>query len=118
MKKVIVPLLLLMVIIGVVLFFSLSTATFTGNVIEVNDSGQLLVDCPIVKFSGSSDDIGYTCGVQTTESTIVTNENGDILTIDDIEVTETVNVVLTKRYFLRKNKNSRMVAAEKITILK
>ncbi|MBP1950769.1 hypothetical protein [Virgibacillus litoralis] len=118
MKKIIIALVLLIsVIVSILFYFGLSTNSFEGRVSEVDENGQLIVDCPVPKLGSNVDDMAYLCKVQTTENTIINNNNGEILSLADIELGDSISVVLTKRYFIGKDKSSREVKAEEITVL-
>jgi hypothetical protein len=103
MKKIILFLVLLFAVIGSALIYGLSTNSFEGRVSKVNQNGQLLVDCPVPKLSRNVDALAYLCNVQINENTIISNHNGDGLSFKDIELGDSVVVVLSKRHFIGKS---------------
>ena len=118
MKKRILSLVLLLVMmVSVLFYFGLNTKPFEGRITEVDENGQLVVICPVQRFSSNMEDIAYACEVQTTENTIINNDNDESLAMADIERCDTVFIVLSKRHFLRRSKDSREVTAEKVTVV-
>ncbi|SES61794.1 hypothetical protein SAMN05216389_10136 [Oceanobacillus limi] len=117
MKKLIISfIILLIVLVALLFYFTLSTNSFEGSVSEINKNGHIIVDCPVPDF-GARDAIAYQCKVHLTDNTVITNDNGKVLSLSNIEIGDSVSVTLTKRSFLRKDFNSRTVEAKEITLL-
>ena len=65
---------------------------------EINSIGEdtLNVGCSdLVKKSNNShsiDDIGYSCAIKITEETIIKNQAGDVVTLDELNINNMVSV--------------------------
>ena len=88
------------------------TKTFQGAIERV-ENGRISVNCSDEMNrgkGGSSDDIGYICGIETTQQTVYRDENGSELKASDFKTGEVVKVVLTKAADFRASKPGKRYA--------
>ncbi|MGF7036501.1 hypothetical protein J2T17_007564 [Paenibacillus mucilaginosus] len=81
-----------------------SVSSFEGQVDKIQDKGFLIScsDAANKGKKGNIDGIGYMCNVRYTEETIFREVNGNLLNVDDISLSSTVNVTLEKPVDIRK----------------
>jgi hypothetical protein len=63
------------------------------TVIESIEQGNIKVDCSPKKYA--SDDIGYSCGLITTDETIYEDVSGNSISIDQFKIGDDVRLYLT-----------------------
>lgn len=94
-------------------------SSFEGMVSEINQN-NVLVDCSGAvnkNEKGGIDALGYSCSVEVTKDTVITDNNDKVITINDLESGQMVKVILAKNKNISKGMKSREVSAEKILIL-
>jgi hypothetical protein len=104
---------------------STKTETFEGRLHSIKD-GFFIVNCTDEVNKGSEGEVisavGYTCGVELTESTKFLDENGMDLTIKDFPLESNVRVVLVRseniKEKIEKEQQLNLVAKEIIMLNK
>ena len=64
-----------------------------------------------------NDDIGYSCIVKITDDTLIKSDNGEKITINDLQQNDIVSVFLTEQKTLTEYINSRILEAKEITLI-
>lgn len=92
-------------------------SSFEGRVGSVSQN-SIEVDCSNAvnrDKKGAIPDIGYICHVDVTEDAIITDNNGKLITIKDLQQGQTVIVILKEKMDIREDK--RDVIAKEIKVL-
>jgi hypothetical protein len=99
-----------------------SVSSFEGQVDKIQDKG-FLISCSEAANKGKKGDvdaIGYDCNVQYAKETIFREVNGNLLDVDDILLSSTVNVILEKPVDIRKKFKSKkpfVLTAKEIVLI-
>jgi hypothetical protein len=109
---------IVLVFLGLFLAGCGSTSSFEGTLEEINEN-SIVVNCSDEMNKGKKGDIidiGYLCPVQITDKTILSETNGDILSILDFPNSSSVRIVLTKPVNIKKDHSRNFVAKEIILL--
>ncbi|MEK4385811.1 hypothetical protein MKZ25_08370 [Solibacillus sp. FSL W7-1464] len=97
-----------------------SITSITGEIIDI-EKGNLKIMCSNYvtkqKNSSGSDDIGYTCVVKITDETLIKSDNGEKITLSDLQQNNVVSVILTEEKTLTEDRDSRTIEAKELTLL-
>ena len=94
------------------------TSSLDGRIVEINEG--FLLDCSeqVEQNVNSDTDEGYLCSVEITEKTILKDEDGEKLSINDFSRGDMVSVVLKKPKVIGQSKRSREVEAKEIILMR
>jgi len=87
--------------------------------IEYIDADKMLVNCThLIENENKeySNDILFVCDVEITEETIIADENGDSLNINNLSIGDNINIILTKAQFINKSVERNLIAKEIILL--
>lgn len=98
-----------------------STITsITGEIISI-EKNTLNIRCSDYvtkqKNSTGSDDVGYTCVVNITDDTLIKSDNGEKITLSDLQQNNVVSVILTEEKTLTEDIDSRTLEAKDIILI-
>lgn len=97
-----------------------SITSVTGEIINI-EKDNLKIRCSnyvtTQKNSTGSDDVGYTCVVNITDDTIIKSDNGEKITLGDLQQNNIVSVILTEEQTLTEDRDSRILEAKELTLL-
>ena len=98
-----------------------STITsITGEIISI-EKNPLNIRCSDYvtkqKNSTGSDDVGYTCVVNITDDTLIKSDNGEKITLSDLQQNNVVSVILTEEKTLSEDIDSRTLEAKDIIVI-
>ena len=62
-------------------------------------------------------DVGYSCTVKITDDTLLKSDNGEEITMNDLQENDVVSVFLTEEKTLTEDGNSRTIEAKEITLI-
>ena len=93
--------------------------SFEGKIEQVRN-GELLVGCNHLldeTSNHSSDDVLYTCQVETTDETVVKDLHGEAINLENLTTGDRIHIVLVEPERINKNSESRKVVAKEISLV-
>ena len=95
-------------------------SSINGEIINI-EKDNLKIDCSNYvtkqKNSTGADDIGYSCLVKIKDDTLIKSNNGEEITINDLQQNDVVSVILTEEKTLTEDINSRILEAKEIILI-
>lgn len=100
---------------------SKEVSSINGEIINIEkDNLEIICSKYVTRQENikGNDDIGYSCIVKITDDTLIKSNNGEKITINDLQQNDVVSVFLTEQKTLTEdNINSRILEAKEITLI-
>ena len=95
-------------------------SSINGEIINIEkDNLEIVCSNYVTKQKNikGNDDIGYSCIVKITDDTLIKSDNGEKITIKDLQQNDVVSVFFAEQKTLTEDINSRILEAKEITLI-